>query len=290
MIWPESLCRELAEKRCVIHVGSGLSCQCTNAAGLQPPSWKKLLSNLTLRLSGDESKTLAMFLIEKEQYLDAAEVIRTNISAGEYASELKSSFITAGYQPSSAHEHIVKIAPKVFATTNFDTLMETALVDFSGLDSFTQFEHSTNGLNDSIRSPDTILIKMHGCAKRPTDTILGRSDYFRLRQQHSPFFELVTSIYKVNTVLFLGCGFEDPDINLILENINISQPSITHPNYALLGSLSYGAKMSALLKSQYNIEVIIYNQSDENDHSQFIVAIKDLYDAVSATRAKHGTP
>ena len=261
-----------------------------NIAGEHPPGWRRLLENLSERLAKSDAKNLANFLINKEKYLDAAEVIRTNISAGEYASELKASFVTASYQPSSAHRYIIKIAPKIFATTNFDTLMETALVDFSGLDSFTQFDHSTSGLNDAIRSPDTILLKMHGCAKRPVGTILGRSDYFRLRQQYSPFFELVTSIYKVNTVLFIGCGFEDPDINLILENIKISQPSVTHPNYALLGSKSYGTKMASLLKSQYNIEVVIYEQSDENDHEMFPDALKELFNEVSATRAKHGTP
>lgn len=290
MIWPESLCRELAEKRCIIHVGSGLSCQCVNATGGRPPGWKKLLQDLSNRLSNGDKKDLANFLIEKEKYLDAAEVIRTNISSGEYASELKASFVTASYKPSASHEYIVMTSPKIFATTNFDTLMETALVDFSGLDSFTQFEHSTSGLNDAIRSPDTILLKMHGCAKRPADTILGRSDYFRLRQQHSAFFDMIASIYKVNTVLFVGCGFEDPDINLVLENIKISQPSVTHPNYALLGSLSYGARMAPLLKSQYNIEVVIYDQSDEYDHAKFPEAIQELFEEVSATRAKHGVP
>jgi hypothetical protein len=286
-MWPESLCREIAERRCVIHAGSGLSCQSFGAAGDRPPSWPVLLRELSSKLSGSTG-ALADQLITDKKFLDAAEVVRSNIPSAEYSSVIKSRFLTPAYGPSKAHKSVVQIAPKIFLTTNYDTIIESTLTSASGIDSYTQFEYGTEGLNDAIRSPDTILIKMHGCAKHPGQTILSRSDYFKLRAQYGHFFNTIEAIYNINTVLFIGCGFEDPDILLLLENICISAPGTTHSNYALLGERSYGSVMKALLKSQYNIEVITYAQTDENDHSQFEPALDALENDVAVIRAKYG--
>ena len=129
---------------------------------------------------------------------------------------------------------------------------------------------------------------MHGCAKHAADTILSRSDYFNLRKKYRSFFELTSSLYKLNTVLFIGCGIEDPDINLILENNNI-ETDTTNPSYAMVGSKSYAARIKDTIKSQYNIELIIYEQDNESDHSKFEIKLHELKDRVDVIRTKYGS-
>ena len=138
---------------------------------------------------------------------------------------------------------------------------------------------------NSIRSPSTILIKMHGCAKYPSDIILSRSDYFKLRKKYSSFFNIISSIYKLNTVLFIGCGIEDPDINLILESNSIQIDS-DNPSYAMVGDKSYAAKLKDTIKSQYGIDLLMYTQSNQNDHSNFEPSLKKLEESVNDFRAK----
>ena len=45
-MWPDSLVREIVEKRCIIHLGSGMSCQSADEYGNRPPSWEVLLNML----------------------------------------------------------------------------------------------------------------------------------------------------------------------------------------------------------------------------------------------------
>lgn len=234
-------------------------------------------------------KELVDEFIEQKKFLDAAEVIRTKGNCAEYNSKIRQIFVESRFIPSKSHEILVNIAPRIFSTTNYDTLLEGALIENSGRDSFTQYEHTRDGLLDSIRSPSAILIKMHGCAKHPAETILSRSDYFTLRKKHRVFFDLMGSLYKLNTVLFIGCGIEDPDINLILENNNI-ETYTTNPSYAMVGSLSYAARIKDTIKSQYNIELVVYEQANNTDHSNFEAKLKELSDKVGTFRAKYGSP
>ena len=289
-MWPESLVREIVEKRCVIHIGSGMSCQSVDDDGNRPPSWAELLTDLNQHTLRDSlASDLATEFISERRYLDAAEAIRLKGLSAEFNSRFKQTFIERNYTPSLSHELLVEIAPKVLVTTNYDTIIEGALISKSGHNSYTQFEHTREGLLDAIRSPTSILVKLHGCAKYPADVVLSRSDYFKLRKRHSVFFDLISAVYKLNTVLFIGCGIEDPDINLILENNQI-QADTNNPSYAMVGSKSFSVKTRETVKSQYNIDLIVYEQTAENDHSQFEPAIQLLADQVNALRTKYAYP
>lgn len=267
-----------------------MSCQSVDENGKRPPSWPSLLEDLKDHTLSDPSAApqINEFISEK-RYLDAAELIRIKGRSAEFNARIKQTFVERNYTPSDCHNLLVDIAPKIFVTTNYDTLLEGALINESGHNSYTQYEHTREGLLDALRSPSTILVKLHGCAKYPSDIVLSRSDYFRLRKKHGAFFDLVSSIYRLNTVLFIGCGIEDPDVNLILENNNI-QTEASNPSYAMVGSLSYAAKLKDTIKSQYNIELITYHQDNSDDHSQFSQAIKELAEQVALVRTKYSYP
>lgn len=288
MSWPDSLVREIVEKRCILHLGSGLSCQSVDDAGNRPPSWSSLLRKLGSEvLDKEEDKNLVEDFINEHKFLDAAEVIKSKGREAEYIAKLRECYFVTRYLPSEAHRAIVEILPKILVTTNYDLITERILNDLSGLESYIQFDHTKDGLLDSVKSPHMLYVKLHGCAKHAQDTILSRSDYFKLRDKYSKFFDTISALYKINTVLFIGCGIEDPDINLILENNRI-QSGGASPNYALVGSLSYAAKIKESIKSQYNIELILFEQEDANDYSQFEPFVLSLRDAVLDMRAKFG--
>lgn len=43
MDWPDDLILELARKRCVLFLGSGISANATDKDGKHPPTWRKFL-------------------------------------------------------------------------------------------------------------------------------------------------------------------------------------------------------------------------------------------------------
>ncbi|HDS6497323.1 TPA: SIR2 family protein [Enterobacter asburiae] len=288
MSWPESLAREIAENRCIFHLGSGLSCQSTDDDGNRPLSWPGLLNELKDRTLQDPSMVSLVddFLAEKK-LLDAAEIIRTKGRSDEFNRIIKNEFFDKNFNISESHRIIVEISPKIIATTNYDSIIENALMEKAGRNSFVSFEHTTNGLIDAVKSPSTILIKFHGCAQHPRDIILSRSDYFKLRDRFSVSFDILTALYKINSVVFIGCGIEDPDINLLLENIRL-QAGESSPSYALVGSLSYAAKIKETIKTQYNIELILYPQNHVNDHSNFERVLAELNEKVLEVKSKYG--
>jgi hypothetical protein len=87
----------------------------------------------------------------------------------------------------------------------------------------------------------------------------------------------------VNTVLFFGYSMNDPDIQLILENINTST-KCDHPHYALMTKFEHIA-IKNVIKETYNIHVIEYKQ---NDHQINIDEIRYLKEKVKTFREQHG--
>jgi len=69
--WPNSLIREIAERRVVIFVGAGIS----KAAHPALPTWPDLLRRLAALLSKAKDKTIVERLVRKDHMLDAAQII-----------------------------------------------------------------------------------------------------------------------------------------------------------------------------------------------------------------------
>lgn len=148
-MWPEPLVREIVEKRCVIHVGSGVSCQSVDESGKKLPLWPALLRELNDGTIADAAATeqIEEFISEK-RYLDAAEIIRIKGRSAEFNSRIRQIFLQKSFTPSECHNFLVDIAPKIFITTNYDTILEGALINKSGHNSYTQYEYTRDGLLD----------------------------------------------------------------------------------------------------------------------------------------------
>ncbi|WP_185096809.1 SIR2 family protein [Chitinophaga barathri] len=96
------------------------------------------------------------------------------------------------------------------------------------------------------------------------------------------FYSLLDSLFLVNTILFIGCGLSDPDIQLVLENSNIAVPS-AHPHYSIMPAGMHNA-LNKAIKSSYNIKILEY-ENDNGDHASLLASLNELKDLVSAIRA-----
>jgi hypothetical protein len=256
-----------------------VSASSKNEDGNSPPTWKRLLESATEEFLKEEAdKNLVKDLIEKDLLLDAAEVVFDEISQPERRRFFRSVFAEPRFGPSEYHSVIQGIDPKITITTNYDQLYEQqcgALVAGQG---YAVRKYTDNKILNDVRSKDNLIIKAHGCITDTEDLILTRSDYFKVKRNYFQFYNVMDSLLTVNTVLFLGCSMGDPDIQLVLENTNISAHS-DHPHYAVLPSGRHRALKRAM-ESAYNIRVLEYERDDDGGHTILLESLKALKEDV----------
>lgn len=278
--WPSALVREIAERRVVLFLGSGIS----KAAHSALPTWPELLKRLSAKLTKKKDKELVGQLIRQGKLLDAAQIVRDSTPRADVNAELRAIFQVRPIPYSEIYNDLLALDPKAIITTNYDEFIEKNFEHYSfGAEAHSISDHKSSKLLNDLRSPIRSIIKMHGSVDDPASLVLDRSSYYEARQENPAMFSIIASMMTVNTVLFLGYSVSDPDIQITLENVNLSSPS-DHKHCALVPKFDHSAIRSALSRT-YNIEYVEY---PAGDHSSVAIAIKDLRESVLALRARRG--
>jgi hypothetical protein len=281
--WPEALVAELASRRCIVFLGSGASAQSLSRDGKRrPPTWKKLLETLSSRVPDEEAKKISQRMIRQRAFLDAAEVIVSQIPRGDLNKILRDEFKKPRFGPSPIHQAVLRIDPKVVITTNFDKVYEDYCSHGDAAEGYYVCRYDESHLVTDLRSPIRLIVKAHGCIGDASRIILTKSEYFGARQKHSDFYRVLDSLFLTHTLFFVGYSLKDPDIQLVLENANIAAPS-HHPHYALVPQFPHPSIREACSKS-YNIEFIEYTSKS---HKLVDQALADLADQVTALRQEN---
>lgn len=281
--WPESLTPELAERRCVIVLGAGASAGCLSADGSrQPPVWSRLLEAFVERIASASDAEEAKRFIAAEKYLHAAQVIRDAIPPADFDQIIRREFQEPRYAHGRIHELVNKLDPKIVVTTNYDDIYERYSSRGDAVNGYNVCNYyDTHALND-IRSTTRIILKAHGSISDPSRVVLSLADYFKARRDNPAFFAVLDACFLTSTLLFIGCGLNDPDIGLLLENVNISAPS-THPHYAVVESVRHESIKRAF-RETYNLHLLEYAVGQ---HGEVVGSLEALYDEVEEYRATH---
>lgn len=283
--WPQSLVEELAARRAIIFIGSGVSASAKAPGDVYPPTWKKLLVDATKRFILDPTeKQFVDDLIEKQLYLDAAEVIFDSVGKPEQRAFFTEKFATPNYIPSEFHRVIQEINAKIVITTNYDQIYEIQCDALRAGRGYAVRTYVDNKILNDIRSKDNLIIKAHGCINKTESIVLTRSDYFNVKRDNGYFYHIIDSLLTVNTVMFIGCGMSDPDIQLVLENTNIAAYS-DHPHYAVLPKGRHQALIKALERT-YNIKILEYDHVEGDGHVDLLTSLIDLQGQVCSLRPK----
>lgn len=280
MNWPKALITELASRRCIIFIGSGASAGCLSQDGtISPPIWSEFLNSLIDLMVDTTDLPIIQDFIQKEKFLEAAEIIKKNISPADFSAFIRESFVTPRFKPSKMHEAILEIDPKIVITTNYDDVYDTFCRTGAAHEGYNISKYYDSHIISDLRSPVRLIIKAHGCISDASQIVLTKSEYFRARQLFSSFYKVLDSLFLTYTILFLGYSLTDPDIQLVLENVNIAASS-SHPHYFVTGN-NINPAIKHANKKAYNIEFIEYpagNFSELND------GLIDLTDSVKRHR------
>jgi hypothetical protein len=273
MDWDKSFIEEMAARRCIVFLGSGASAGCLSTDGKKsPPGWKELLKLLQTAMPNGGDKEYALEKIESKEYLDAAEVICSKISTADYSAIMRTEFVTPKYQPSSVHRSVLKMDPKIVITTNYDDIYEKYCATGDAAAGYNACRYYDTHLINDLRSPVRSIIKAHGCVTDLSRSVLTRHQYFKARQEASNFYKILDALFITHTLFFIGYSLSDPDIQLLLENTNITAPS-AHQHYAVIRQGSMHEALKTAATKSYNLRFVEYSG---DDHTELLAGLEEL--------------
>lgn len=287
MMWPEALIRDIASQRTVLFIGAGASMNSIAANGhTRPKSWMAFLNNAVTTVGGitkSEQKEIQR-LIKNNDLLTACAVIRHIVGRDDFVALVKKEFQEPGYVPAPIHDLLWRLDCRITVTPNFDNIYDT-LVAQRGNGTVTTKRYCDKDVADALRRKERVLIKSHGSVTHPDELIFTRLDYAKARNDHRAFYELMDALLRTHTFLFIGCGVEDPDIRLLLEDYCFRHP-FAPKHYFVVPSKKFASRVKDVLEDALRVKFLEYKATP--DHGNLTAELEKLVGAVEAKRNEMG--
>jgi HEAT repeat protein/predicted XRE-type DNA-binding protein len=198
--------RKLRDKQLILFVGAGLSHLAPfNAPRTAPlPLWQGLAQEIG-ELFVEDGLNVQDYT-NVTNFFDAASATDPAKLEIGLRDVLNESYVT----PSRNHELIAKLPWSQVWTTNYDKLLERAMgrVCVNGETEFTQ-------IRELVRLKREYVLHLHGTLDRIDSLTLGRDSYREWSRTHPQVQNFMQAQMLANTVLFIGYGMGDPNIDEI---------------------------------------------------------------------------
>jgi SIR2-like domain len=272
--WPAQLIDELARRRSIIFLGSGVSKNSIGTAGKRPPLWKEFLEIGVKRCEPAKRRKEISKLIKDSDLLTACELLHDALGA-DWEALILEEFINPQYKSSPIHSHIFGLDSRLVITQNFDKIYDT-YASAASQGTVIVKSYAEGDVSNFIRKRQRLVIKAHGSIDAPNDMVFTKGDYARARHRHVAFYALLDGLMLTHTCLFLGCGINDPDIQVLLER-NVQLHPTSNPHYIAMGS-NFSLDFKRALKKTMNLELLQYNPKD--DHIELQSSLERLVEMV----------
>lgn len=272
--WPPELIEDIAKRKTVLYLGSGVSANSQNDVGKRPATWKQFLQDILVQRAAKltYAKNTIDLLLKKDDYLMACEVIVNIIGDRDFGELAATEFRRAGYHPSEVHKTIFSLDSKIIITPNIDKIYDQyALSSSNGT---VIIKNYTDNIAKHLRSPDYLIIKAHGTTDDTENMVFTHGQYSRVRNEYASFYRILDALMLTHTFVFLGCGITDPDIQLVLENYNFSFPGC-RPHYIITAENAISSDIVRCLSENRNLEFLTYENQD-GTHAHLLDELKNL--------------
>lgn len=279
---PKELIDAIDSGKCILFVGSGLSSKVKRANGNPLPSWKGLLSEL-LEYCIDKRIPFSVKtddlekMIADNNLIMVAQEIQETISKHDFGEFLQQMFRDKSVIPSPTHLLLPQIPFRSIMTSNYDNLIEGSYTLFNSgqiPNKFTQ-EDLLN-ISSPLRKDEFYIFKVHGDFDRPSSIVLGSRDYQKLFFRSPEYRQFLETLFSVYTVLFIGYGSSDPDLDNVLDRLSTIFDRTLDKHYILLPENKFNFAERKRLLLDKRLEVIEYLH--DPNHSQVDAFINDLAD------------
>jgi hypothetical protein len=284
--WPNDLTTDVARRRCVLVLGAGISANSKNVNGDSPKTWYSFLLDASESVNEAKTAQSVRKMLRAGDLLTACQIVRDHMGPPNFHNLAQSEYLSPGFQHATIHDRIIELDSRIVATPNFDTIYENRV---------NAIQHSTvavknyydNDIAECIRGTKRVVLKIHGTIHTPNKMIFTREDYARARNQHSRFYEILNALAVTHTFLFMGCGLEDPDIRLLLEDYGFRH-EYSRPHYFVIPSNKVDQVAKQSIEKVLNVKFLEY-PTKKGDHSKLLAAITELRDNVNQERNQLAT-
>ncbi|CRD50721.1 SIR2 family protein [Stenotrophomonas maltophilia] len=216
---------ELVNGKASVFVGAGMSV----AAGFV--NWKGLLKEVAAELGLD---------VDRETNLVA--LAQYHLNERNNRSVLNQKILaefTEDQQLTTSHHVLARLPIGHYWTTNYDRLIETALVQEQRRP---DVKFSVEQMKLGKPGHDAIVYKMHGDVEHPESAILTKDDYEGYFREHEHFVTALSGDLVQTTMLFLGFSFTDPNIDYVLSRVRVTLRKKPKNHYCVLCKLQRAAR------------------------------------------------
>ncbi|MHB8127659.1 MAG: SIR2 family protein [Mobilitalea sp.] len=231
--------KAIKEDNAAIFAGAGLS----SSAGFV--NWKQLLSSVADELGLNVEKE-QHDLIGLAQYYCNKHMGRGGLNQIIMDEFQRRAAITGN------HRILAKLPISTYWTTNYDTLIETALRE-TGKNP--DVKAAPENLALTLNDRDAVIYKMHGDVNQVHNAVINRDDYERYENTHSLFTTALQGDLVSKTFLFIGFSFNDPNLNYILSRIRLRLEGNQRPHYCFLKKVSKTDEDYAYSKAKQELQV-----------------------------------
>jgi MoxR-like ATPase len=262
----------------IIFVGSGVSAW----SGL--PTWPQLISELAdfLRSLGISSRLVEREL-EQGDLLQAASYGFDQLSASERRDFLRKACRVDSARPSTLHRRLATLDPRCFITTNYDELLEQALLaERTGM----RFQSVSN--TDPVEEANIIqthardfVFKPHGSIDAVESVVITREDYRQLQDHRNSTFDALKTLLASRPVIFVGFGLRDPDFLFVKDTLAIIYGGAAQDHYALVPDVTEDE--FSYWRRHYGIHLLSYpTDPDASGPADTHAALATLLDDIAS--------
>ena len=289
MKWPTALINSIARRRCVLFLGAGVSANSKNEKGKHPATWNAFLNNIILEKEIELRAHIPFIkkLINESNYLLACEVIVDHIGKNEFEEMVSEEYRKPGYKPAEIHKVIFSLDSRIVITPNIDKIYEQYANNESNSTVVVK-SYFDSDLAKYLRKEDYLIIRAHGHVDDSSKMIFTHEQYSKARVENASFYNLLNALILTHTFVFIGCGINDPDIQLTLENCNFSYKDCM-PHYFVSSNDSINDEMKNILLKNRNLKVLTYDNSDRT-HKRLLEGLQELKVLVEQKRNELSVP
>jgi hypothetical protein len=169
---------------------------------------------------------------------------------------------------------------RIVITPNFDKIYDTYANTVSHGNILVK-KYTESDIADGIRRPEPLIIKIHGSVEAPDDLIFTRKDYSLARTNYRDFYQIIGALSVTNTFVFIGCGTNDPDIRLILEDYSF-RFARNKKHFIVMAKNAVHAKVREIISDTMSLTPLLYDPKD--NHSLLTSSLEKLVNEVDLKR------
>jgi len=185
------------------------------------PQWWKLVDKFHEELYGYQKKGN----YSADEYLRIPQIFFNVKGESAYNDVLKDIF-QVDKKPNPIHDKILAMNPKHIITTNYDNLIDTVCWKRGKYYSVISAEEDVAHVTSS-----RYLLKVHGDFRRGyngKNIVLKEDDYLNYEQDYPLISNLMKTIIATHTIVFIGYGLGDYNINMLLNWVKKLQKDSFH--------------------------------------------------------------